>query len=462
MATLQEMFTSRDFRSQSLDGQREMYSAVDQDFAKLKPEEQDRILADVEDQFGRTAYEGEFDEAFKRGAAKSAAYFAHVGRNAVDMADFGDVARESVALDAQSDLEKYLIAQEDEWNEASINPEGKNTNWEVAGEMVGGALVAIPTFAALIGASTAALSAAGVPPPIAAGLATVGVAGFGVGALGAADQGFLEAMKAGTAQAAFMALFPGLKMLKLGPTTQAGIFGTVAYNMTPEDMELNERVGHGVTASLLGAVNGYHTKRSISKVNRPTVESETVRDQQKSVTLEVLEPEIAAKIYAEETISGLMQKRGREMAEREQIANDRLTYPKDPAEAAAMEKKISELPPEERAMVEEARQAELEADATRSTEIAERVQYLKFQHAKNTDPAQKAFIQKEIEFLQKQPELEPKIAETPESVKPTLAVKIGDKVIEAEGSESTHLEIASRAVGVDLNGRALEIGRAHV
>lgn len=419
MADTAEMFRSREFRTANLESQREWLASENSGFAALGAEEQNKILGEVEDQYAREWNEGDFSDAFDRGVAKAGAHFTGIGINTIDLLNFGDAQREAAGWDAKGPLEEYLREQEEKLYEAGINPEGNSTNKEVFAEMLGLGVASAAGYGGVILTGAAGLMAAGVGAPAALSAAAIGLAGFGMGAMSEADRGFLEAMKAGTVGAALFALFPLLRMAGAGPALQATVFGDITFMMTPEEMELNERIGHGGLGATFGALNGIGVNtRGVSKqidphsVGRVTVRAEPIVREITELA-QTLEPEIGAKLLGENALTKLNDRRGHEVAEREQIANDRLAYPEDPVKAAELEKQIESLPPEERAMFEEIRAQEQAADATRGTKIAERIGDLKLEWAKNKDPKQKGFIEEEIRNLEQQPRLDGKPVERP-------------------------------------------------
>jgi len=409
MPTLQEMFQSREYQTSNREQQREMYSLSDKGFAGLSRKDQDLILGEIEDEYGRKWWEGSFWDAVGRGASGSASHFAHTARMGIDLLQ-PDSIREAAGADTESDLEKYLKEFEEQAAISSENPEGKNTWMEIAGEAIGSTLVAVPTYAGIIAAGTAGLTAAGVSAPVAGAISAVGLAGFGMGALSKADQGWLESLKAGTLDAAFFALFPGLKAAGASRPMSALVLGNTAFMMTPEEMDIEERLGHGLTMAILGAGQ------------RPGM-----RPSQRRAFLEV---EQQAKLKAEEAATEVLEQRGYEVREREQIANDRLELPKDKQKAAELERKIEDLPPEERQMMEEIRAAEKNAEAETLAGVEERIKSLKLQRARVTDPKQRGFIDEEINFLTREmgAQVKPK-PEPPKPKKSPVQYDTGDFIV---------------------------------
>lgn len=354
MADLSDIATSREFRNSDHEVQRETLIKADPSgFGALGPDEQDGLLRRVKDELAPGWYENEWTDEFKRGAARASAGFVHMAKNAVDLTSM-DVAYEAAGIDPMRASEKWLAEKEAELNKIGERPDDR-TNMEVAAGILGEASVAAPVIIGAIGAAAVGLPAMGISAAYAAPI----VLGA-MGAIGEADKGFVDSMLAGTIDAAFGALFPA--MAGKSRAARAAVFGAITYQMTPEEMEIEERLGHGALMSAFGAWNPA-IMRGGNEVRPPMMRPERLQI-----------PEVAGKAQAEARYNDLNRMRGdyeREIdhavPEGETIVDlkpiegrpgevepvtDRLEGPRTPEEIAKMEAKVRELPEEEQRMYE--------------------------------------------------------------------------------------------------------------
>lgn len=302
MASLQEIVQSKDFRHGDRESQRGMLSSADPDgFGALAGPDQDSLLDRAS---GASAVENErdFGSAFARGFAGSKSHWAHSAANAVDL------------LSDDSDLEGWFNDRSEEWMKDSIAPENLS-KWELAGQMLGQVAGDIPGYVLAGAAVGTGLAAAGLAAPWATMLAAP-VAFGALGALGESDKGFVEAMKAGSVGAAFGALISVTGGLAL--PLRMSILGGVTYSMTPEDMDTDERIGHGLTMAILAALGGRHRPPSLGtpllRKNMPKAPGQ--------VGEFALEPEIAGKMRAEGEVVKTHHERAETVRSEERVAGE--------------------------------------------------------------------------------------------------------------------------------------------
>jgi len=239
-ASVADIFSSSDFRRSSMSSQRARLDDVDPTgFGSMSVSQQEAV---IKAGIARTeqAPDDGFEAALERGYWQSKAQFVHLMANLTDfipgMQDTSDGLREAY-------VELNALAGSDE-----------DVSWtETAGEIMGALPIGLGTAGAVMLGTTAGLTGAGVAAGTAAALGPV--LGFGaLGALGAADLGPEAALKAGLTEAAFGALFPATQ--HMGRAGRAAILGGVTSVMTPDDMDIQQKVGHGLTMAILGSLHG--------------------------------------------------------------------------------------------------------------------------------------------------------------------------------------------------------------
>ena len=445
MAKLSDIATSRDYRTSDREGQRAMLSEADpKGFGSLLTNDQDLLMNRVDAELGRDWWEGEFDESFKRGAANTAAHFANVAANAVDLSN-PDNLSEAIGGKRTTGLEDYLREKEEEWIEAGTSPWTDKTNLEIGAEALGSVAVAVPAFAAAIKGGTAGLIGLGVNAAAAGAIATIGT-GFLSGALSRIDQGWVESLTAGSRDAAFFALFPllGKHGLNAGRAASGAILGGAAYKMTPEEMDQEERIGHGATMAILAGI--FNAKASAARHARKPGNSPK--------NPKVMPPETEAKVMGEDAMNKKMQQRAFEKMEKEQLAEDQLDLPRDPAKAEELNKTVEKAPPEERAMVEEARAVEKAAEARRPrmdpNAALRRIESLKMQRARLPEDELKAASEKVIdqEIKDLESEMNP---DRSDSVKDELEI-MGERYIKLINTErhAEAIELQDKIIDLEV------------
>jgi hypothetical protein len=288
MADLQQIVQSRDFRNAQPEDQRSMLSGADPSgFGDLTREQQNELLGRVSSESDTEWFGGDMSDAYQRGLSQGAGEFAHMAANVAELVD-GDSA-----------AGQYLRGLSEELAEDATPPEDR-TYAELGMQILGNLSVSLPVYAATMGAVGVGAKAAHLSAKAAQYL--VPMLTFGTfGGLSAADQGFQDAMKAASKEAAFGALF-GV-MHNTSRAARASVLGGVAYQMTPEDLDPEERVAHGLTMAILAALHA-----------KPV-------DMKGKVQAEV-DAAIAGKMEGERVLDVATEKFGSEKAQTEVVADN--------------------------------------------------------------------------------------------------------------------------------------------
>jgi len=342
MPDLSQIVQSRSFRNSDREAQRQILSGKDPTgFGSLSSLDQDNLLGRVQGEISNEWWEGEYGASFKRGMAQASSDFAHIAANTAEL------------INEDSDAAKYMRSLSEDLAEDAESPEDR-TYAELAAELAGQITVSLPIYAAAIYGAGAGLTAGAAAMGARFGLSKAAQAAFvqginrygapmavfgTLGGLGHADRGFQDAMTAATKEAAFGALFGGLQ--NQARIVRASLLGGVAYQMTPEDMDPEERVGHGVTMFLLGGLHAKPVKGGAAALLRKKVEIE-----------------VAAKIEGESLIIEATKQFGSEKSMAENL-QERLELTKK--DAAAIAENVKNLPAAEaEKLIKIHREAEIE------------------------------------------------------------------------------------------------------
>jgi hypothetical protein len=294
MADLREIVQSPDFRRLDVEAQRSTLNEADPGgFGSLTPQQQNGILGRVESEGETQWFGGDMSDAYVRGLKSGVGQFAHIAANVAEM------------IDDDSEAGQYLRSLTEEMAEESSAPEGR-TYSELAMSTLGNLTVGLPVYAAAMKGAGVGLAAAGVTTAarFLAPMLTFGT----IGALSEADKGFQAAMFAGSKEAAFGALFGGMHYT--GRAARASVLGSVAYKMTPEDLDPEERIAHGLTMAILG---GLHAK--------PKLSAKDIRAALNDAETAAKTAEIEGKMAGEKAVDEATEKYGAELAENESLAS---------------------------------------------------------------------------------------------------------------------------------------------
>lgn len=236
MSAALEIFQDRDFRSSGRESQRQRLTDFDpQGFGTMNAVDQDAI---IEQGISSSLPDSDYGAALERGFIGSLAQMAHLGAN---LADF---------IPGMDGVEDTLRGVADDAYDASQAPEDQTTG-EMYASILGSLPVGLGTAMGVTALAGSGLGAAGASAAVARALAPV--VGFAaLGGVGAADQGPEAAAKAAMMEGAFGALFPTTQHMRR--YARSAILGGAAYGMSPEEMEFQERLGHGLTMALMAGI----------------------------------------------------------------------------------------------------------------------------------------------------------------------------------------------------------------